>query len=54
VDGDPIFCSLVKKLRTGPLVATRGSDQNDIGFWDIQIPNFEYSEQVKAKQCKLN
>lgn len=45
-DGDPIFCSLVKKPRVGTFTSsTRGSDQNDIGFFDIQISNFFQTEQ---------
>jgi len=35
-DGDPIFCSLLKRST---------STSNDIGFWDILISNFDRSEQ---------
>jgi hypothetical protein len=45
VDGDPIFCSLVKKNKLPGPSQTRGEESNEIGFWDICISNFERSEQ---------
>lgn len=43
-DGDPIFCSLLKRST---------STSNDIGFWDIQIANFERSEQSYLKNSAV-
>jgi GH15 family glucan-1,4-alpha-glucosidase len=45
VDGDPIFCSLVKRNKLPGPSKTRGEESNEIGFWDICISNFERSEQ---------
>jgi len=43
-DGDPIFCSLLKRST---------SNSNDIGFWDIQLSNFERSEQCYFKNSAV-
>lgn len=43
-DGDPIFCSLLKRST---------STNNDIGFWDIQLPNLERSEQSYLKNSAV-
>jgi len=43
-DGDPIFCSLLKRST---------STSNDIGFWDIVIPNFDRSEQAYLKNSAV-
>lgn len=43
-DGDPIFCSLLKRST---------STNNDIGFWDVQLANFEKSEQHYLKNSAV-
>jgi len=43
-DGDPIFCSLLKRST---------STSNDIGFWDIQLSNFDHSEQSYIKNSAV-
>jgi GH15 family glucan-1,4-alpha-glucosidase len=44
-DGDPIFCSLVKRNKLPGPSKTRGEESNEIGFFDITLPNFDRSEQ---------
>eukprot|EP01114_Cavostelium_apophysatum_P009369 TRINITY_DN2248_c0_g1_i2.p1 TRINITY_DN2248_c0_g1~~TRINITY_DN2248_c0_g1_i2.p1 ORF type:complete len:600 (+),score=162.30 TRINITY_DN2248_c0_g1_i2:141-1940(+) len=43
-DGDPIFCSLLKRSTSGT---------NDIGFWDILVSNFDRSEQCYLKNSAV-
>jgi len=43
-DGDPIFCSLLKRST---------STSNDFGFWDILLANFDHSEQSYLKNSAV-
>jgi len=49
-DGDPIFCSLVRRTRSSQ---GRGADSNEIGFFDIRIANFSHSEQCYIRNSAV-
>jgi len=45
LDGDPIFCSLLKR--------STSSSFNEIGFFDIKLDNFDHSEQRYLKNSAI-